>query len=150
MYPCSIILLPVCITRCSKVSCLLEFCITWLSNAALVGSSKWQMDTPTGPCLFMTSLLNAGMPPDVGLYDSSLLAPAEEFSQQWKAADRDRTGQTPTSASPDDMAGWPVDLKLTFVTKFAQLVADAPLHSAATRQIDHLYGLGKLLDPEVR
>ena len=63
------------------------------------------MDTPTGPCLFMTSVLNAGMPPDIGHYESSILAPAEVLSQQWNGADPDRTGQTPTSASPDDMAG---------------------------------------------
>lgn len=89
------------------------------------------------------------MPPEVNLYDPSLLAPAEKLSQQWGAADPGRTGEPPPSASPADMEGWPADLKLAFVTKLAQLVADAPLHCAPTLRMDSLYGLGKLLDPEV-
>ena len=89
------------------------------------------------------------MPPDANLYDPALLEPAETLAQRWGAVGSDGTRGMPPTASPADMEGWPADLKLVFVTKLAQLAADAPLCSTVTRQIDSLYGLGKILDPEV-
>lgn len=89
------------------------------------------------------------MPPDAGLYDPGLLKPAESLAQGWVGADPGRTGELPPTASPADMEGWLSDLKLAFVIKLAQLAADCPLHSTATRGIDRLYGLGAIRDPEV-
>jgi hypothetical protein len=90
------------------------------------------------------------MPPDVNVYDSSLMASAEQLACSWVASDSSREGATPPEAAPSDMHDWPVDAKLAFVTKLAQFSTDKPLHKDMTRQLNKLYGFDSMQNPEVR
>jgi hypothetical protein len=89
------------------------------------------------------------MPPDVNVYDDTLMARAEALAMKWHEADPDRTGACPSDASADDMHEWSVDEKLAFVTRLAQYAADKPLHKDMTRRLDKLYLLDAVRNPEV-
>lgn len=89
------------------------------------------------------------MPPDVNVYDDTLMAGAEKLALQWHEADPARTGTLPTCMSEADMGAWSVDQRLAFVTKLAQFADDMPLHKDMTRHMDKLYQFDAIRNPEV-
>ena len=91
------------------------------------------------------------MPPDVNVYDGTLMAAAEHLAQRWHAADVvDSGGAPPAGVGEAEVTGWTVDQKLAFVTKLAQFAASQPLHKRTTRHIDQLYHFDAVRNPEVR
>lgn len=91
----------------------------------------------------------AGMPPDVNVYDNTLMEAAEALALRWHEADPERTGALPSAVAPSDVEGWAPDTLSAFASKLGQVTADQPLTKAATRAIGTIYKLDVMRNPEV-
>lgn len=89
------------------------------------------------------------MPPDVNVYDNTLMEAAEALALRWHEADPERMGALPSPVSASDVEGWAPDTLCAFASKLGQVTTDQSLTKAATRTIGTIYNLDAIRNPEV-